>query len=73
MKIKICKKFVKTNKLKNRLKKAFPKLTVKRECIDLCEICKHQPVAKTKGTRFKAKRITELISKIRSVLSTTLE
>ena len=72
MKIKICKKFFIVNKLKNKLKKAFPEATIKKECINLCKICKHQPVAKVNKSRFKAKRIAKLISQIRSS-SLTLE
>ena len=67
MKIKICKKFSKRNKLQNKLSKAFPNDTIIiKKCLNLCKICKHQPIAKVKGKRFKAKRISELISKIAS-------
>ncbi|HFQ61717.1 MAG TPA: DUF1450 domain-containing protein [Epsilonproteobacteria bacterium] len=66
MKIKICKKFTKVNKLQNKLSKAFPNddIIIKK-CLNLCKLCKHQPIAKMKGRRLKAKRITELISKIK--------
>jgi len=65
MKIKICKKFSKVNKLQTKLNKAFPedKILIKK-CLNLCKICKHQPIAKVKGKRFKAYRISELITKI---------
>ena len=68
MKIKICKKFSKRNKLQNKLSKAFPNDTIIiKKCLNLCKICKHQPIAKVKGKRFKAKRISELINKIASI------
>jgi len=67
MKIKICKKFSKINKLQNKLSKAFPNDTIIiKKCLNLCKICTHQPIAKIKGKRLKAKRISELINKIKS-------
>jgi len=67
MKIKICKKFSKVNKLHNRLSSAFPNDTILiKKCLNLCKICKHQPIAKVQGKRLKAKRISTLIDKIRS-------
>ena len=66
MKIKICKKFSKVNKLQNKLTLAFPDDTIIiKKCLNLCKICKHQPIAKVKGKRLKASRISELISKIK--------
>jgi uncharacterized protein YuzB (UPF0349 family) len=65
MKIQICKKFVKVNKLQKKLIKAFPDDTVLvKSCISLCKQCKKQPVAKVKGKKFKAQRIAKLIDKI---------
>ncbi len=65
MKIKICKKFSKLNKLQNKLNKAFPcDEVVIKKCLNLCKVCKHQPIAKVKGKRFRAKRISELIDAI---------
>ena len=65
MKIQICKKFSKVNKLQKKLAKAFPDdiITIK-SCISMCKLCKKQPVAKIKGKKLKAKRISTLISKI---------
>ena len=65
MKIQICKKFSKVNKLQKKLTKAFPddKIIVK-SCISMCKLCKKQPVAKVKGKKLKSQRISKLISKI---------
>jgi len=65
MKIQICKKFTKINKLQKRLEEAFPneKITVK-SCIDMCKKCKELPLAKVDGKKKKAKTIPKLISKI---------
>ena len=65
MKIQICKKFSKVNKLQKKLAKAFPDDTViVKSCISMCKLCNKQPVAKVDGTKQKAKRISKLISKI---------
>ncbi len=65
MKIQICKKFSKVNKLQKKLTKAFPDDTVSvKSCISMCKLCKKQPLAKAKGKKFKSQRISELISKI---------
>ncbi|HHD79513.1 MAG TPA: DUF1450 domain-containing protein [Epsilonproteobacteria bacterium] len=65
MKIKICKKFSKLNKLQHKLTIAFSDDTIIiKKCLNLCKICKHQPIAKVKGKRLKASRISELIGKI---------
>ena len=65
MKIQICKKFSKVNKLQKKLTKAFPDDTVMMKSgISMCKVCKHQPVAKVDGKKQKAKRISKLISKI---------
>jgi uncharacterized protein YuzB (UPF0349 family) len=65
MKIQICKKFSKVNKLQKKLTKAFPDETViVKSCISMCKLCKKQPVAKIDGNKQKAKRISKLISKI---------
>lgn len=65
MKIQICKKFTDINKLQKKLSEAFPdeKITIK-SCIDMCKVCKKQPVAKVGGKKQKAKSISKLISKI---------
>lgn len=65
MKIQICKKFTKVNKLQKKLEEAFPEgeVTIK-SCIDMCKVCKMQPVAKVGGKKKKAKNISKLISKI---------
>ena len=65
MKIQICKKFSKVNKLQKKLTKAFPDDTViVKSCISMCKLCKKQPEAKVKGKRLKSQRISKLISKI---------
>ena len=65
MKIQICKKFSKVNKLQKKLTKAFPDDTViVKSCINICKLCKKQPVAKVKGKKLKSQRISKLISKI---------
>jgi len=65
MKIHICKKFSKVNKLQKELTKAFPDDTIIiKSCISMCKLCKDQPVAKMKDKKFKAKRISMLISKL---------
>ena len=65
MKIQICKKFSKVNKLQKKLTKAFPDDSiVVKSCISMCKVCKKQPVAKANGKKLKAKRISKLISKI---------
>jgi len=65
MKIKICKKFTKVNKLQHKLTLAFPNDTIIiKKCLNLCKICKHQPIAKIKGKRLKASRISALVNKI---------
>ncbi|HSR73881.1 MAG TPA: hypothetical protein VLL31_03485 [Sulfurovum sp.] len=65
MKILICKKFSKADKLQKKLAQAFPddSVTVK-SCIDMCKHCKKQPVAKAGGEKIKAKSISKLISKL---------
>ena len=65
MKIKICKKFSKVDKLHKKLTKAFPddKIIVK-SCISMCKLCKKQPVAKIAEKKKKAKSMSKLISKI---------
>ena len=68
MKIQICKKFSKVNKLQKKLTKAFPDDTViVKSCISMCKLCKKQPVAKVDGTKQKAKRISKLISKMEAL------
>ncbi len=68
MKIQICKKFSKADKLQKKLAKAFPDDTVMvKSCISMCKVCKDQPVAKVDGKRQKAKRISKLISKIEAL------
>jgi len=65
MKIQICKKFSKADKLQKKLAKAYPDDTIMlKSCISMCKLCKCQPVAKIKGKKFKAKRISTLISKL---------
>ena len=65
MKIQICKKFSKVHKLQRKLTKAFPEDTIiVKSCISMCKLCKKQPVAKTRGKKFKSQRISKLISKI---------
>jgi uncharacterized protein YuzB (UPF0349 family) len=65
MKIQICKKFSKAEKLQKKLVKAFPDDTViVKSCINMCKQCKKQPVAKVDGKKQKAKGISKLISKI---------
>lgn len=67
MKIKICKKYKKLNKLGNKLHQAFPDDTVViKGCINLCRICKNKPTAQTKSKRFKAADISSLIEKIKA-------
>ena len=68
MKIQICKKFSKVNKLQKKLTKAFPDDTVVvKSCISMCKLCKKQPVAKVDGKKQKAKRVSKLISKIEAL------
>ena len=65
MKIQICKKFSKANKLQTKLTKAFPDDTIiVKSCISMCKQCKKQPVAKVDGKKQKAKCISKLVSKI---------
>jgi len=65
MKIQICKKFSKANKLQKKLTKAFPDDTITiKSCISMCKLCKKQPTAKANGKKLKAKRISILISRI---------
>ena len=65
MKIQICKKFSKVNKLQKKLIKAFPDDTVVvKSCISMCKLCKTQPAAKVNGKKQNAKGISKLISKI---------
>ena len=66
MKIQICKKFSKVNKLQKKLTQAFPYDTIIiKKCIGMCKFCKRQPVAKSREGKFKAKRISTLISKLK--------
>lgn len=68
MKIQICKKFSKINKLQKKLSEAFPDDTIIiKKCINMCKVCKSKPVAKVKSKKFKAKSITKLITKIEKV------
>lgn len=65
MKIQICKRFSKANKLQKKLTKAFPDDTViVKSCISMCKKCKKQAVAKVDGEKLKSQRISKLISKI---------
>ena len=65
MKIQICKKFSKANKLCRKLNKAFPDDTISiKSCISMCKQCKKKPMAKVKGKKLKAQRIAKLIDKI---------
>ena len=65
MKIEICKKFSKVNKLQKKLLKAFPDDTITvKSCISMCKLCKKQPAAKVSGNKFKAQCIAKLIDKI---------
>jgi len=65
MKIQLCKKFSKVNKLQAKLTKAFPDdIIIIKSCISMCKACKKQPVAKVKSKKLKAQRISKLISKI---------
>ena len=67
MKIKICKKYTNTKKLKKQLTQAFPNDNIIiRKCLNSCEICQHQPLAKIKGKKLKASRISKLINKIKA-------
>ena len=65
MKMQICKKFFKVDKLQKKLTQVFPdeKIVVK-SCISMCGKCKNQPLAKVGGKKKKAKSISKLISKI---------
>ncbi len=66
MKIQICKKYAKVNKLQKKLTKVFPDdMIILKSCISMCKVCKRQPVAKVKGKKFTAKRIATLISKLK--------
>ncbi|HEY9189853.1 MAG TPA: hypothetical protein VIM88_03215 [Sulfurovum sp.] len=68
MKIQLCKKFSKSAKLQEKLQEAFPDDTIMvRSCIDMCKLCKKQPVARAAGEKLKAKSISKLISKIDSL------
>ena len=65
MKIEICKKFSNVNKLQKKLAKYFPDdMIILKSCISMCKLCKSQPVAKLKNKKFKAKRISTLITKL---------
>ena len=65
MKIQICKKFSKVDKLQKKLEKAFPDDTITvKSCIDMCKHCKNRPTAKVSGEKVKAQEISNLISKI---------
>lgn len=65
MKIQICKKFSKVNKLQKKLTKTFPdESIIVKSCIGICKACKKQPVAKVDSKKLKAQRISKLISKI---------
>ena len=65
MKIQICKKFSKVNKLQKKLTKAFPDDSiVVKSCISMCKVCKKQPVVEVNGKKLKTQRISKLISKI---------
>lgn len=69
MKIKICRKYTKINKLQKKLSKAFPDDDIViRKCLNMCKICKAQPVAKAAKKKFKAKRISKLIEKIETTI-----
>ena len=65
MKIQICKKFSKANKLQKKLTKVFPDDDILiKSCIGMCKVCKKKPVAKANGKKLKAHRISKLITKI---------
>jgi len=68
MKIQLCKKFSKADKLQKKLVEAFPDDTITvKSCIDMCKRCKKQPVAKADGEKLKAKSISKLISKLNAL------
>jgi len=65
MKIKICKHFPKIKKFHKKLAKAFPNdEIIIKSCINMCKICKKQPVAKVDGVKMKGKSIEKIINKI---------
>ena len=68
MKIQLCKKFSKADKLQKKLAQAFPDDTITlKSCIDMCKRCKDQPVAKANGEKLKAKSISKLIYKLNAL------
>jgi len=68
MKIQLCKKFSKADKLQKKLVEAFPDDTITvKSCIDMCKRCKKQPVAKADAEKLKAKSISKLISKLNAL------
>jgi len=68
MKIQICKKFSKVNKLQKKLTQAFPNDTVViKKFIDMCKVCKDQPTVKVQKKEFKSKLISSLISKLKTL------
>lgn len=65
MKIQLCTKFTKVNKFQKKLVHLFSDDTIKiKKCIGMCKFCTKQPVVKINGKKFKAKRISKLITKI---------
>ena len=69
MKIQICKKFSKINKLQKKFTTAFSDdVIILKKCISMCKTCKTKPVAKVEGEKIKAKSISKLIFKIKEKL-----
>lgn len=68
MKIKICNRFLKIKKFHKKLSKAFPDdVIIIKSCINMCNTCKKQPVAKIDGTKIKGKSISKIIYKIENI------
>jgi len=65
MKIKICKKSPKLNKLQKKLTIAFPTDTIViKKCINACKDCKEQFIVRFKHQQYKAASISKLIKKV---------
>ena len=62
MKIKICKRFPKIKKFHKKLTKTFSDSNIKiSACINMCKICKKQPVAKVDGVKMKENNIQKML------------
>ena len=67
MKIKLCKKYSKTDKLVKKIRSNLPDAQIKiKSCIQMCKYCKSQPTADVHGKKIKKKSIKKFIKALKA-------